>query len=458
MVNRAVALGDGAVILLVALLFQRWAPRGALTFAQAILLGLTAGAGFVVMLRAAGAYRVEAYRSHRAQIPSIFIGLFAASAADRVLVWAFSPGVLRYDGWLLAWTVVTLVAIVVEREGVARMLRWFSSSGGLQKRIAVIGATPLAASLLERLNEESGRTDYRLVGVFDHHPGACTSAARGAVGSLDDFTGLARNQRIDMIVIAAPWRDPALIFDLVERVQWVCADVVALLDNADRLGRASQRVNVAGMPALRVSQHPLRGTEGLVKAAQDYSVAALALLFLAPVMGLVALAVRMSGPGPILFRQARVGFNGRMFDIYKFRSMSVDPADDGSHFKQRGDPRITRVGAILRQSSLDELPQLFNVLRGDMSIVGPRPHVPNMNVGAGAYSETVRTYAGRCQIKPGITGWAQINGMRGGIDTVEKARRGVELDLHYIRNWSLRLDLEIMVKTLTRNMIGTKVF
>jgi lipopolysaccharide/colanic/teichoic acid biosynthesis glycosyltransferase len=144
--------------------------------------------------------------------------------------------------------------------------------------------------------------------------------------------------------------------------------------------------------------------------------------------------------------------------IYKFRTMTVDVTDDGSQGTKRDNQRITRIGRFLRRTSIDELPQLFNVLRGEMSVVGPRPHVANMLVGEGVYSEIVLQYAARHRIKPGITGWAQINGMRGGIDSKEKASRGAELDLHYIATWSFRLDLRIMLVTVIRGLIGRDVF
>jgi putative colanic acid biosynthesis UDP-glucose lipid carrier transferase len=453
MIHRLVALGDAAAILLAAVASQ-WLPGGgSLSPPQTLVTGLTAASSFVLTLKAVRGYRMETYRSRLAQIPGIVIALATAALADRVLVWTFAPDVLDQNAWLLAWTAATLVMILSIRQAIRLGVRTAVSRGVLQKRVVVIGATPLAERLLHRLAEKETGADYRLVGVFDPAP---RTAQAGAIGSFEDFGRLARAQRVDLIVIAQSWDNPGAVFELVERVQWVSADVMALLDDGDRLGRASQRVSVAGLPALKLSEHPLRGSEGLAKAALDYAVAALALFFAAPLMVAAATAVRLSSPGPVLFRQTRTGFNGKPFDIYKFRTMTVDPDDDGSRFKARGDSRITRVGAFLRQTSLDELPQLFNVLRGEMSMVGPRPHVPNMNVGAGPYAETVRTYAGRCQIKPGITGWAQINGMRGGIDTV--ARRGVELDLDYIRNWSLALDLEIMMKTLTRHMMGSSVF
>jgi lipopolysaccharide/colanic/teichoic acid biosynthesis glycosyltransferase len=177
-----------------------------------------------------------------------------------------------------------------------------------------------------------------------------------------------------------------------------------------------------------------------------------------PVLLVAAIAIRLEGPGPILFRQQRVGFNGKPFMVYKLRTMRVNPTDDGSQGAVRDDPRVTRVGALLRRLSIDELPQLINVIEGDMSVVGPRPHVENMLVADDRQYSSLREYASRYRMKPGITGWAQINGMRGGIFTEEKAARGVALDMYYIENWSVWLDIKIMILTVTKGMAGRDVF
>ncbi|MCC7271642.1 MAG: exopolysaccharide biosynthesis polyprenyl glycosylphosphotransferase, partial [Alphaproteobacteria bacterium] len=245
---------------------------------------------------------------------------------------------------------------------------------------------------------------------------------------------------------------------MIERVHHIAADVVVPLDRNSFNPRFAQFATVGGLPSLRVMYQPLKGSLGLLKMAEDYVVAALGLLVSAPVLLVAAIAIKLDSRGPVIFRQERVGFNNKPFTIYKLRTFATDPTDDGSKGTIRTDPRITKVGAILRRLSIDELPQLVNVLKGDMSVVGPRPHVPNMQVSGAQYYDVVREYAARYRMKPGITGWAQINGMRGGIHTVEKAARGVDLDLYYIENWSLWLDIKIMLLTLTRGMVGRNVF
>jgi putative colanic acid biosynthesis UDP-glucose lipid carrier transferase len=200
------------------------------------------------------------------------------------------------------------------------------------------------------------------------------------------------------------------------------------------------------------------GSRALIKLIEDYIVATIGVIVTAPIMIATAIALKLEGGGPVLFRQRRVGFNNREFDILKFRSMRIDPYDDGARGTTEDDPRITWVGRFIRKYSIDELPQLFNVLRGEMSVVGPRAHVPNMLVGNQVYYEAVVEYTARHRVKPGITGLAQISGMRGGIHTEERARRSVELDLEYISSWSPWLDIVIMARTLFAGLWGRNVF
>lgn len=211
-------------------------------------------------------------------------------------------------------------------------------------------------------------------------------------------------------------------------------------------------------PGVEVMRRPFEGSQALWKVLEDYAVGAVGLVLAAPLLLAATVLIRLDDGGPVIFRQVRVGFNGKPFTMYKFRTMTVDPTDDGTTGVRRDSPRVTRAGRILRRSSIDELPQLINVLLGEMSIVGPRPHVANMRVEGATYTNVVPRYAARQMAKPGITGWAQINGMRGGIDTVAKASRGADLDLYYIANSSLWFDIKIILETLFLGLVGPDVF
>jgi exopolysaccharide biosynthesis polyprenyl glycosylphosphotransferase len=209
-----------------------------------------------------------------------------------------------------------------------------------------------------------------------------------------------------------------------------------------------------------LAERPIRHWHAVLKSAMDYSLGALATLALLPALGAIALAIRVDDPGPVLFKQRRHGYNNREFDIYKFRTMRLgaNPSDQVLKQTVRGDPRITRVGAFLRKWSLDELPQLFNVLRGEMSLVGPRPHAVVMRTEERLGEQIVPSYPHRHRVKPGITGWAQVHGARGATDTAEQLRRRIELDLYYIEHCSPLLDLKVLLMTCREVLRATNAF
>lgn len=445
--NRLVATVDAALIIALAVVFQAFGPRAGqwLTPGQALIVGVIGASAVLAALGPSGSYGPERRLRLGCAGFDILIGVTVGAIASRLLVWAFAPKVLHANTWLLMWTMAVVVALFAARLVAVQIDARIGDHAWLRRRIAVVGGSDGGRILGERLANDP---QFDLVGRFGEK----------GDGDLHLLRRAAETEGLDVIVLAAPWSAPERLFALAAELQWISADVVALIDDPDAFKGSRLRTEIGGQPALVLHRHPLKGAEALVKMAQDYAVATVALVLVSPLLAGVALVLAVAGGGPVLFRQKRLGFNGRPFTIYKFRTMRTDPTDDGSRGAVKGDDRCTRIGAFLRKTSLDELPQLFNVLHGDMSIVGPRPHVANMQVGPGAYAEVVRAYAARHQIKPGITGWAQINGMRGGIDSLAKARQGVELDLHYIRNWSLWLDLRIMLATLFRNLAGPSVF
>ncbi|MEE4211998.1 MAG: exopolysaccharide biosynthesis polyprenyl glycosylphosphotransferase, partial [Parvularcula sp.] len=269
------------------------------------------------------------------------------------------------------------------------------------------------------------------------------------LGDLDVLLELARKGRLDQVILAVPRISQARLDQISETLSSAALDLCVLPRETLELS-TSYRVNFLGsLPVFAVWQQPMRDIDGILKELIDYTIAAIAIVLLSPLLILTALTIRLESKGPILFKQARFGFNNNEIEVLKFRSMYVDRQDQsGAQRTQKNDPRVTRVGRFIRRTSIDELPQLFNVLKGEMSIVGPRPHATMMRVGDKYYFDAVSGYSARHRVKPGITGLAQVRGLRGEIDTAERARKRVEYDIYYIENWSPLLDIRIIIETV----------
>ncbi len=408
-----------------------------------------------------GSYSLARFRWRVRPLLDAAAAIIVAASVGAFMAWMLDRLPQVDWVWVVSWAAWGFVGIALWRQLLRFVAERGIRSGSLLRKVAIVGANDVAEMLAARLSNPTLGQPCQLIGVYDdrgpdrrpfmigNHPVA------GTVSSLCDY---AENHPVDLIVIALPWTRAAQIWTMIERVQWISADVMVPTAPDMFNPRVANMATVAGTPALQVMRQPLQGARALLKVIEDYVIGFLALFPALPVLAVAAIAIRLDSPGPVLFRQKRLGFNHRVFDIYKLRTMTVNDADQGIVGVGKHDPRITRVGGVLRRLSLDELPQILNVLRGEMSIVGPRPHVPGMKVGTEGYTRAVSEYAARYRIKPGITGWAQINGMRGGIHTVEKARRGVEMDMYYIENWSIWFDIRIMLRTLLIGMAGRDVF
>ncbi len=464
LLNRLVILCDVAMMLVAALVY--YAVWHILGWTQMVVLGVIGGAIYCTVLLLGQAYRVEHYGRVRRQIVHVIIGLLPALLAVFVVYYALVPPQPGDPEAFGPWAALTLVALLFGRLVLVRAgMAWIDRRKLLVRNTVLIGDLDRAYALIRRYQEDmpaGGLISF--VGVFRDGGRQATNAEKAGdgvppvLGGIEDLLELAKAGIFDLVIVTKNWSDMRGIGVIARQLHRVATDVMVEME-PDVLSAASARITrIADSPTLQIQQRPLKGSLGVLKALEDYTVAGIGLLVMSPVLLLAALAIKLDSPGPVLFRQARVGLNRREFMVYKLRTMHYDPGDDGSIGAVRADPRITRVGAILRSLSIDEIPQLINVLRGEMSVVGPRPHVPNMMINEQLRYEAVSDYVARYRMKPGITGWAQINGMRGGIYTEEKAARGVELDLYYIENWSIWFDIRIILLTMTKGLADTTAF
>lgn len=339
--------------------------------------------------------------------------------------------------WSIAWYLLALLGFVAARLVVAARLRRWRQSGRLARTIAIVDLAGNGQELARELQAQG--PDVRLVGIFSD------SRGQHRASGIDDLIALSRLFRIDEVIVSTTGRQD--LDALVRRLGTIPTNV-RLCPELPELAVTPQDAGlVLGRPMLTVYRRPFMGWNSVAKRGEDLMLGTLLLAFLSPLMLLLALLIKLDSPGPVLFRQKRLGFNNNEFEVFKFRSMAHRPvaAEAAVPQARRDDPRVTRMGRILRRTSLDELPQLLNVLKGEMSLVGPRPHALVHNE---QYAALIDDYLGRHRVQPGITGWAQVNGLRGETDTLDKMRRRVEHDLAYIDNWSIMLDLKILFLTL----------
>jgi Undecaprenyl-phosphate glucose phosphotransferase len=352
--------------------------------------------------------------------------------------------------WLTGWYAVTTFHFIVSRLALALWIKPHAEAGHFRKRIAICGGGKAAEEAI-RLLEESRDIDIEIVGLFDdRHDERSPEAIRAyaKIGKMAELAQFAREQRVDLIVVAIPMSAEARLLHILKRL-WELPVDIRISGQASVLKLSPRAYTHLGkLPLLSVFDRPLRGWSAFLKRAMDLTIAGAAILALSPVMALTALAIKLESKGAVLFKQKRYGFNNELIEVYKFRSMHADRCDaDAAKLVTKDDPRVTKVGRVIRKTSLDELPQLFNVLSGQLSLVGPRPHATQAKAADTLYEQVIEGYFARHKVKPGITGWAQVNGWRGETDTREKLEQRVKHDLDYIDRWSLGLDLMILAKT-----------
>jgi Undecaprenyl-phosphate glucose phosphotransferase len=413
------------------------------------IVGMTVTA--VICFQASDIYQVQIFRGQLRQMTRmisawafvflLFIGAsFFAKLGDAVS-----------RVWLSAFFFVGMAALIAERLALRALVRRWARDGRLDRRTIVVGADESGEKLIELLGIQED-SDLDILGVFDDRNDARaqdTCAGSPKLGKVDDIVEFARRTRIDLVLFALPISAETRILAMLKKL-WVLPVDIRLSAHTNKLRFRPRSYSYLGkVPTLDVFEAPITDWDLVMKWLFDRVAGVLILLLASPVMALVALAIKLDSRGPVLFRQKRFGFNNERIDVFKFRSLYHDQADPlATKVVTKNDSRVTRVGRFIRKASLDELPQLFNVVfKGNLSLVGPRPHAVQGKLQSRLFDEAVDGYFARHRVKPGITGWAQINGWRGEVDSEEKIQKRVEFDLYYIENWSVLFDLYILVKT-----------
>ncbi len=351
-------------------------------------------------------------------------------------------------GWLLSWLALDVIGLVWLRWAAMSRLRQWHASGRLTRRLAIYGDAKHVAIVHDSVQRQCPQ--MQISGVY-LTPGPAKAGGVACGGGLPELREAMQRGSFDEVVICLPAEDAAGIHAATRGLVSFSTELLLCTDLKQFPVSTHGSREIAGFRAEILSPVPPAVSDWRMKRLLDYVIALPALILLAPVLALVAIAIKLDTPGPVFFRQRRYGQNNSIFRIFKFRTMTV--TEDGANVKQaeRNDPRVTRVGTLLRSTSIDELPQLFNVLSGDMSIVGPRPHALSHDDG---FERELDLFASRRRVVPGITGWAQVNGCRGETRTIHDVRRRTEHDLYYIQNWSIWFDIEITLRTVVTVLRG----
>ena len=401
------------------------------------------------------------YESWRGRSMLRLIGLVALAwlvvqACGLVLMFSLHRTDFISRLWFTYWTAITGGALIVSRMTTHAVLRSVRYAGMNLRNVAVVGVGTHCQDVVRKV-EASPASGFRASAMFDLQP--VVGVVATGVPVFDDFQKFSEHVRksgVQEIWLALPLSEESTMLRFVNEFRDDLVNIRFIPDVRSMALFDGGVIDLIGAPAISLVASPLPPRAIVQKEIFDRVFAASALLVLTPLLTIIAVAVKCSSHGPVFFTQFRKGADGRVFKIYKFRTMRPHAEKQGVLTQAtKSDPRITRVGALLRRTSLDELPQFFNVLRGEMSVVGPRPHAIEHDE---LYQKVINGYIHRYRIKPGITGWAQVNGFRGETDRVEKMQKRVEHDLYYLRNWSFALDMRIVVTTVAKGLVNSNAY
>jgi Undecaprenyl-phosphate glucose phosphotransferase len=422
---------------------------------------LVAGIAFAVLAEMLGCYDIDAQFSLRRAWQRVATTWIAVALFLITLGFSLKSSDLISRAWALGWFAGGGAALLLLRSATTLWVRRLKTRGTFNQRVAIFGAGPQGTRFAEYVQSHD-RLTISLIGMFDdRRDGRVPAMAANVpvIGNLSTLVSMIRDGRVDQVVVALPWSAEARLQQVVSRLALTPVKIRLAPDLASFVFARRPMVMLGEVPMMTLFERPISGMDAAVKSIEDKVLPIIILALIWPVLVIAAIAIKLDSPGPILFRQPREGFNNKSFNVYKFRSMHHDQSQINLITQAcREDPRVTRVGRILRRTSLDELPQIFNVLNGDMSLVGPRPHAVTTRAGGRLFSDVVASYAARHKVKPGITGWAQVCGWRGETDTEDKLLKRFEHDLYYIENWSLGFDLYILFRTIGSVLLPKNAF
>ncbi len=400
----------------------------------------------------------DCYQLSTLMRPVASIGRITVVWAGTLSLFAVVGFFLKISGdfsrlWFGGWFVAGLFLLLAPRLTLSHMIKRWARNGTMERRAVIVGGGKAAETLIRSV-EQQPYNDIRICGIFDDRDDKRSPplvAGYPKLGTVHELVDFARIARIDMLIVSLPLTAETRVLSLLRKL-WVLPVDIRLSAHSNQLQFRPRAYSYIGaVPMLDIFDKPINDWDSVAKRAFDIVFSLVGIIAFSPVMLGTAIAIKLDSKGPVLFKQKRHGFNNEVIEVYKFRSMFTELSDPtAKQTVTRNDSRVTRVGRFIRKTSIDELPQFFNALRGSLSLVGPRPHAIAAQSHNLLYNEVVDGYFARHRVKPGVTGWAQINGWRGEMDTDEKIRMRTEYDLHYIENWSLWFDLKILFLTPLR--------
>ncbi|MCT4657176.1 MAG: undecaprenyl-phosphate glucose phosphotransferase [Cohaesibacter sp.] len=451
LVRGLIQIGDLLLIGLSGLLAVYFSETTAFSGVTMPLLASAAGSVlFLLFMLSADGYAMVSMHQYAPQIGKI-VGAWALVIVLAVLVNFFSGAEFEtYRSWLGLWFAAGIASVSFARAIESMLVRLWKEDGRLERRAVIVGGGQPAADIITTLESQEAN-DIRICGIFDDRDDERSPSIVSGypkLGNVDDLVEFARLCKIDMLIVTIPVTAEHRVLQMLHKL-WVLPLDIHLSAHMNKMQFRRRTYSYVGkLPTVPIFAKPITNWGSLFKRIFDVLVSIIALIVLSPVLIATAIAIKLDSSGPVLFKQKRVGFNNEEVLVYKFRSLYHNQSDQkAAKSVTKNDSRVTKVGRFIRRTSIDELPQLFNVIFGTLSLVGPRPHVPHQETNNKLFEEVADGYMARHKVKPGITGWAQIHGWRGEIDDDDKLKQRVQHDIYYIENWSFALDFYILAAT-----------